>query len=209
MAKVQEGASIGNEVAILRMTNEDRIKSIIELQSSKKNHKNEVDRNNSNLLDKKIKQAITAQKIASDLSDKYGYNNKPRKTVASNGTINTLSGWKTLDENSEFTRVSVDDVFRKSNEIGHILRNAGANDQGIPGQYYASHAEKQLSILSNEPIGISQPMCGDCQAYFKKLAIYEGKMYVTADPNTIRIFNPDGTVNEINRQEYINENKYR
>lgn len=105
-----------------------------------------------------------------------------------------------MDENSEFTRVSTDDVINKSNDIGHKLRNAGANDQGVPGRYNASHAEKQLSIISDKPIGISQPMCTDCQGYFKSLAIGEGKEYVTADPNYIRIFSPDGTVNEIERQ---------
>lgn len=196
MAKVEEGASIGDAVSILKMTQKDKIESIFELQ---KRH----------FLNNKIKQAINAQKIASDLSDKYGYGNKPKKTIASNGAINTLSGWKALDENTEFTRVSVDEVFKKSNEIGHTLSNAGANDQGIPGKYNASHAEKQLSILSDEPIGISQPMCADCQDYFKKLAIKERKMYITADPNTIRIFNPDGAVDEINRQECFNEINYK
>ena len=123
----------------------------------------------------------------------------PKKTVASDGTTHTLSGWKPLDENSEFTRVSTDDVINKSNEIGHKLCNAGANDQGVPGRYNASHAEKQLSIISDNPIGISQPMCTDCQGYFKNLAIGEGREYVTADPNFIRIFSPDGVVTEIKR----------
>ena len=151
-------------------------------------------------LEFKIKQAEEVQKIATNLSDKYGYGEKPnRKTVASDGSINTLSGWKVLDENSEFTRVSTEDVINKSEEIGHKLRNAGANDQGVPGRYNASHAEKQLSIISDKPIGISQPMCTDCQNYFKNLAISDGKVHITADSNTIRIFNPDGTVNEINR----------
>ena len=151
------------------------------------------------LKNDKIKQAENAQKTAGDLSDKYGYGNKPKKTVASDGITNTLSGWKALDENSEFTRVSVDEVINKSNEIGHKLRNAGANDQGVSGRYNASHAEKQLSIISDKPIGISQPMCTDCQGYFKNLAINEGKVYITADPKTIRIFNPDGTVIEVIR----------
>lgn len=150
-------------------------------------------------LDDRIRQAELAQKKAGDLSDKYGYSKRPKKTVASDGTTNTLSGWKNLDENSEFTRVPVEDVFHKSNEIGHKLRSAGANDQGLPGRYNASHAEKQLSVLSDKPIGISQPMCKDCQDYFKKLSVSEGKEYVTADPKTIRIFKPDGSVQEIIR----------
>lgn len=154
--------------------------------------------NNSELLDDKINQAREAQKIAADLSDKYGYGEKSnKKTVASDGNINTLSGWKALDENSDFTRVAPEVVIDKSNEIGHKLRNSGANDQGTPGKYNASHAEKQLSIISEQPIGISQPMCSDCQNYFKQLSIKSGKVYIIADTNTIRIFNPDGSVNEI------------
>lgn len=42
-------------------------------------------------------------------------------------------------------------------------------------------------------------MCTDCQIYFNHLAIKNKKEYITADPNTIRIFNPDGTVKEIKR----------
>lgn len=90
-------------------------------------------------------------------------------------------------------------MINKSNEIGHKLRNAGANDQGVPVRYNASHVEKPLSIISDNPIGISQPMCTDCQGYFKNLAIGEGREYATADPNYIRIFSLDGTVNEIER----------
>ena len=151
-------------------------------------------------LNNKISQAVNAQKISSDLSDKYGFGEKPKKTVASDGSINTLSGWKILDDNSEFTRVLPEKVIAKSNEIGHDLRNTGANDQGVPGRYNASHAEKQLSIVSDNPIGISQPMCLDCQNYFNKLASSEGKTYVTADPHTIRIFEPDDAVTVIKRE---------
>ena len=156
----------------------------------------------SDALDYKILQAESAQKIAGDLSDKYGYSQNPnRKTVASDGIIHTLSGWKTLDADSEFTRVPVEEVIIKAKIIGHNLRNAGANDQGVPGKYNASHAEKQLSIISDKPIGISQPMCIDCQSYFRKLAVQEGNLYIVADPDIIRIFNPDGTITEIRRQE--------
>ncbi len=34
-------------------------------------------------------------------------------------------------------------------------------------------------------------MCSDCQQYFDKLAKYSGNIYITADPNTIRIFTPE------------------
>lgn len=110
-----------------------------------------------------------------------------------------MSGWETLDANNELTRVSTKQVLDKSDEIGHTLARAGGLDQGIPGQYNASHAEKQLSIISKKTIGISKPMCNDCEKYFNKLAVKEGKSHITADPNTIRIFSSDGTVNKIDR----------
>lgn len=69
--------------------------------------------------------------------------------------------------------------------------------QGVHGQYNASHAEKQLSIISDKPIGISQPMCKDSQNYFQQLAAAENRTIVTADPNTVRIFNPDTSVSSI------------
>lgn len=176
----------------------NKVKRKKKAKKAKKEAKKNAAKNKTS-LDDRIRQAELAQKKAGDLSDKYGYSKRPKKTIASDGTTNTLSGWKKLDENSEFTRASVEDVFHKSNEIGHKLRNAGACDQGIPGRYNASHAEKQLSVLSDKPIGISQPMCKDCQDYFKKLSVNEGKEYVTADPETIRIFKPDGSVQEIKR----------
>ena len=156
-------------------------------------------RNGADGTDPRIAQAKEAQQKASDLAEQYGYNDAPpnRKTVASDGDTNTLSGWKDLGDNNDFTRVSPQEVINKSQEIGHDLRSAGANDQGVAGQYNASHAEKQLSIISDNPIGISQPMCTDCQNYFTQLSVAENRTIVTADPNTVRIFNPDSSVSSI------------
>lgn len=70
---------------------------------------------------------------------------------------------------------------------------------GIPGKYNASHAEKQMSIISDKPIGISNTMCKDCRDYFCTLAIHSGRTIVTADPQYVRIFQSDGTVKEIIR----------
>ncbi|HIS63710.1 MAG TPA: hypothetical protein IAC14_16015 [Candidatus Scybalomonas excrementigallinarum] len=152
--------------------------------------------NKENGFEDEIIQAKIAQQTAFELAEKYGYNGAPpkRKTVASDGEINTLSGWKKLKDNTDFIRVSPEDIIDKSQEIGHNLRNAGANDQGIKGKYNASHAEKQLSLKTDKPIGISQPMCQDCQNYFRCLAISESKNFVTADTNMVRIFKPDGSV---------------
>ena len=37
-------------------------------------------------------------------------------------------------------------------------------------------------------------MCKECRNYFQALASRGRKQYVVADPNYIRIFNPDGTI---------------
>ena len=79
-----------------------------------------------------------------------------KKTVASDGSTYTLSGWADLGEDSIFTRVDPLYVKNRANEIEYQLKRAGANDQGVTGKYNASHAEKQLSIISDQPIGVSE-----------------------------------------------------
>jgi len=88
--------------------------------------------------------------------------------------------------------------MQRSQNIGHSLKPAGALDQGVPGRYNASHAEKKMSILSpNQPVAVSRPMCPDCQEYFHLLAQYTQHIQVVADPQIIRIFRPDGSVIEV------------
>jgi hypothetical protein len=86
-----------------------------------------------------------------------------------------------------------------ADEIGHALRPAGPHDGvrygGFPGEFNASHAEKQLSVVSpNEPIAVSQPMCPDCKAFFAKLAAHRDEVQVVTDTNGTWIFRPDGRV---------------
>jgi hypothetical protein len=84
--------------------------------------------------------------------------------------------------------------MEKAAEIGHELKPNTYLDQGVPGRYNASHAEKQLSIVSDGPIAVSRSMCPDCQGYFQKLAGSTGKSYTVGDPDVIREFRPDGTI---------------
>ena len=106
-----------------------------------------------------------------------------------------MSGWT---EKEGFVQ-KTDEVMQKASEIGHELKGNKLLDQGVEGRYNASHAEKQLSIVSDQPIAVSKPMCADCQAYFKALAQSSGKPYTVADPNVVRVFAPDGTVGETPR----------
>jgi hypothetical protein len=113
------------------------------------------------------------------------------KTVAGieDGT-KSLSGWT---PKKGFVQAT-DEVMVKAEQIGHDIRNHKLLDQGTPGRYNASHAEKQLSIFTDEPIRVSQKMCSDCQPYFLALAKAENKIRIVADPDAIRVFYPNGEV---------------
>ena len=87
-------------------------------------------------------------------------------------------------------------MIERANEIGHDLPSAGAMDQGVPGQYNASHAEKQ-SIVHNPDathVDVSRPMCKDCQAYYRAEAVAQNRPIVVSDPKVVRTFLPNGEV---------------
>ncbi|CAM2198573.1 filamentous hemagglutinin (plasmid) [Paraburkholderia kururiensis] len=117
------------------------------------------------------------------------------KTVATDGTTNTISGYGTsLPEG--YTYVDPAAVAKRASDIGHDLPSAGAMDQGVPGQYNASHAEKQ-TIVNNPSaaqVDVSRPMCADCQRFFQSEAAAQNRPIVVSDPNTVRTFLPNGNV---------------
>ncbi len=117
------------------------------------------------------------------------------KTVATDGQTNTISGYgAALPEG--YTHVDPAKVMQRAEETGHDLRAAGAMDQGVPGQYNASHAEKQAIV--NNPgaaqVDVSRPMCKDCQAFYQAEAAAQNRPIVVSDPNSIRTFLPNGEV---------------
>ncbi|WP_257010237.1 two-partner secretion domain-containing protein [Burkholderia ubonensis] len=117
------------------------------------------------------------------------------KTVATDGETDTISGYgKYLPDG--YTYVAPAKVAQRADEIGHDLRAAGAMDQGVSGQYNASHAEKQ--VIVNNPnatqVDVSRPMCTDCQAFYKAEAAAQSRPLVVSDPNATRIFLPNGNV---------------
>ncbi|KPW86636.1 Zn-binding Pro-Ala-Ala-Arg (PAAR) domain-containing protein, incolved in TypeVI secretion [Pseudomonas congelans] len=88
------------------------------------------------------------------------------KTVSSNDK-KTLSGWGNKKPEG-YERISAEQVKAKSEEIGHEVKSH-PYDRDYKGQYFSSHAEKQMSIASpNHPLGVSKPMCTDCQGYFSQ-----------------------------------------
>ena len=140
---------------------------------------------------KKSQEAFDRAKEAKEgLPDKRKFDSK----TASSDHVKTLSGWSE-DRPPGFQEPNIEDVLAKQEEIGHDVKKAGANDHGIDGQYYASHAERQLSLTAKEPqIGVSKAMCPDCQGYFAKLAQHEGRDWHVTDPDGTWTFRADGTV---------------
>jgi len=90
-----------------------------------------------------------------------------------------------------------------ADRIGHPLRAEPFGDQtnrpdGWPGKYNASHAEKQQALTSpGHPVGVTRPMCPDCQGFFQKHAIASAKEQLVTDPEVSRLFLPDGRVIEM------------
>jgi len=92
-----------------------------------------------------------------------------RKVVASDGA-HTMSGWS-LPRPRGYEHVAPEKIAQYAEQIGHELKATGASDQetsgGFPGMYFASHAEKQLTILRpGEPIGVTGILCTDCRQFF-------------------------------------------
>jgi hypothetical protein len=143
-----------------------------------------------------IEQSKKAFERATDMIKKK----KLKGCVASNGKI-TLSGFdgKTTKLPEEFTRVPLDTMFDYCNKIGHELpaKVPDFYDNGIKGSFFACHAEKQLSLLTDKPIGISKPMCSNCVEYFSKHAVHTKQVKITTDPKTTRIFFPNGVIREV------------
>lgn len=88
--------------------------------------------------------------------------------------------------------MSPEDVLALQREMGFLAREAGPLDQGTPGQYFASHAERQVALLEPDaPIEVSPlEVCDDCQAFFRALAGYRGVVQMVTDPFGIKIFKP-------------------
>jgi RHS repeat-associated protein len=122
---------------------------------------------------------------------------KRKKCQGETDDVETLSGWPgKKPDPPNITRADPQDVLDLQDDIGHPVRRAGAMDQGVPGKYFASHAERQAAVLDpGAPININLPMCADCQEFFKKLAAHRGQTQVVTEPGgATRTFHPDGSM---------------
>ena len=120
------------------------------------------------------------------------------KTVSSEHPAESdhaLSGWSEERRPTGFQRPNVDEVLRVTDEMGYP-RTTHPYDQGTPGLYHASHAERQKALTAEWPhLGVSKPMCEDCNGWFRKFAQYQGRDWYVTDPNGVWIFRKDGVVN--------------
>jgi hypothetical protein len=112
-----------------------------------------------------------------------------KKAVASARGTQTLSGWGGDPEG--VTRVSPQEVMEFAEQMGFQFRQAGGMDNGIPGSYYASHAEPQMAIAEpNAPVVVNKPVCGSCQDFYQALADYTQTTQIITDPFRTFIFEP-------------------
>ena len=119
------------------------------------------------------------------------------KTVSSdsvNGSDDALSGWSQSRRPSGFQSPNVDEVLRVTDEMGYPRTPHGL-DQGVPGRYNGSHAERQKALRATETsLGISKEMCEDCGGWFRSYAYHTQKTWYVTDPNGTWVFKPDGTI---------------
>jgi len=114
------------------------------------------------------------------------------KTVAADGD-KTLSGWAEPKPDG-YVHVPPEKVREVGENFGHEFQ-PHFRDNGVPGRYHASHAEKQLIVHNaDHPIGVSKRMCDDCKAFFSEMSMDTGKPLIVTDPDGTRVFLPDRTI---------------
>lgn len=151
-------------------------------------------------------QSRTAAQAAKDGADalhkRAAYEDKTVSRDQGDTVTTSVSGWKPLPTKHAplgYAQKTPEEVRNYCEKIGHNLQENGGCDQtnagGWPGKYHASHAEKQMALLKhNEPIGVSEVMCPDCQAFFRAHAAHTNQVQCVTDPDATRVFFPDGTV---------------
>ncbi|MBO0799474.1 MAG: type IV secretion protein Rhs, partial [Blastocatellia bacterium] len=106
-----------------------------------------------------------------------------------------LSGWNTAKSPTPegFTQIDPQEILDLQEEMGFPAKRSGAMDQGKDGKYFASHAERQASVLCpDQPIEVSDDMCPNCHGYFQALANYRGVDQQVTDPRGTHNFYPQG-----------------
>jgi RHS repeat-associated protein len=85
------------------------------------------------------------------------------------------------------------EAMKMAEEMG-IPFEAHFFDQGVKGQYFASHVETQL--LANQPgvtASVSRIVCHSCYDFAQTLATQSGMRITLIDPSGMKVFTPGGT----------------
>ncbi len=128
----------------------------------------------------------------------------PGKVIgATTGGLRVVSGWRRY-----FPRLgSRDDlgfappvqraVLRTVSEMDppYVFAEAGEMDQGIPGQFNASHVEPQIDQQApGEPFAVSSQPCESCLGYLQARATATGVARYVAVPSGVIAFYPDSRI---------------
>ena len=101
-----------------------------------------------------------------------------------------ISGW-TGGPGYVTSPALVDEVMALSKKMKSNLPASGASDGGVPGRFFASHAEPQIAVqYPNQPIAVSRGMCAQCQIWFVDVARFRNTTQVVSDPTFTRVFRP-------------------
>ena len=115
-----------------------------------------------------------------------GWGRESEVTVATNDKVKIPSGEQATWDVMRLTQEALLD-------LGYALPSH-AYDQGVPGRYYSSHAERQVSTAApGEPIGVVMDMCSDCVPWFRHRARQLDRLLVVATMWNVNLFDRAGT----------------
>ena len=135
-----------------------------------------------------------------------------KTTASSEGNVSAFSGYgRTGVEGSgelqlQSRGVDLSDkghaeygVARAEDLSGHTTPRNGQDAPGVPGSYYAHHAEvkdriRQFDQGENGATAVSKPMCPECRLWHQRTAERQKQVLTVIDEIYIRRFNSDGSV---------------
>jgi RHS repeat-associated protein len=111
------------------------------------------------------------------------------------------SGWGRKDPPLQ---QGTNNAFELAREIGYTFPTHEKYDRGVPGRFYASHAEPQMAGLNrNQTVFVqsnSGGMCEACPSFFKALATFTTQERIVIDPTGIYIFKTNGEIKYFTRE---------
>jgi len=115
-----------------------------------------------------------------------------RKTAATSDSGETfqLSGWSNRMPRA-YTHTPTSETAALREEAG-LAPQTNGNDQGVAGQYYDSHAERQSYARNGGDVIVDRDPCGRCQEFFTARAVHEQRSITVSHPSGVTVFQPTG-----------------